>query len=456
MRKLLAVILLVAATTVAWGKKTEAPPTGSCTKTIAVATATSSGVQPLAPEFVIKWWKKEAKHHPEVCFSTTAGVGTQNYLLVISSSQSYFNGLMPTTHQETDTSKSTSSVRADGTATDSQGESWNYTASGTVDTTTTTNRTVHENVPYTDNNVSLYMQLYDSHGTILRQDSHLYSTRTGGDAADSFGHNLGNALAAIHARAGLLNRMVKQVEEQQDSRAVFTPQQKPDVPLLASNPQNAELNQYCAAYPGAPSKNGVCPGEMTQAIARKWLIDGFSQEFKRNGVAGYAEIVGDNLIVHSERASATRFKMILQDPATHLRLNVIKQAGLTTWVYTNDANVNLTYDIKSSQIMTAAATPPTSVAVQEAAPDKPATPAPSATVLLPTASDKPAPITTPAVAVQEAAADKPATPAPPAPVAQPTAPDKPTPAKKKERVCVASMTFANGDEVCTHYAQDSN
>ena len=189
--------------------------------------ATSSGVQPLAPEFVIKWWKKEAIHHPEVCFSTTAGVGTQNYLLVISSSQSYFNGLMPTTHQETDTSNSTSSVRADGTATDSQGESWNYTASGTVDTTTTTSRTVHENVPYTDNNVSLYMQLYDSHGTILRQDSHLYSTRTGGDAADSFGHNLGNALAAIHARAGLLNRMVKQVEQQQDSRAVFTPQQNP-------------------------------------------------------------------------------------------------------------------------------------------------------------------------------------------------------------------------------------
>ena len=84
--------------------------------------------------------------------------------------------------------------------------------------------------------------------------------------------------------------------------------------------------------------------------------------------------------MHSERASATRFKMILQDPATLSEINVIKQAGLTTWVYTNDANVNLTYDIKSSQIVTAAASPPTSVAVQEVASDKPATPAPSATV----------------------------------------------------------------------------
>lgn len=218
MRKLIA-LLLVAATTAAWGKKTQDSPTGACTKTVAVAIATRNGVQSLAPEFVIKWWKNEAKHHPDVCFSTNAGVGTQNYLLVVSSSQSYFNGLMPTTRQETQTSNSTSSVNANGTATNYQGESWNYTATGTVDTTTTTTRTVNENVPYTDENVSLYMQLYDSDGTILRRESHLYSTRTGGDAANSFGHNLGSALAAIHARAGMLNGMVKEVEKQEERRA---------------------------------------------------------------------------------------------------------------------------------------------------------------------------------------------------------------------------------------------
>lgn len=60
MRRVLAALLLVTATA-GWAKKTEAPATGPCTMTVAIATATDSGVQPLAPEFVIKWWKTGSK-----------------------------------------------------------------------------------------------------------------------------------------------------------------------------------------------------------------------------------------------------------------------------------------------------------------------------------------------------------------------------------------------------------
>lgn len=381
-----------------------------------------------------------------MCFDTTAGIRTHNYLLVISSSQSYFNGLMPTTHRETQTSNSTSSVRAHGTATDSQGERWSYTATGTVDTTTTTTRTVRENVPYTDNDVSLYMQLYDSDGTILRQDSHLYSTRTGGDAANSFGYNLGNALAAIHARAGMLKGMVKEVER--ENRTGPT----------------ADTSSYCSGHPGEPwaqrspagavLNRGTCQGEMSLAKARKLLIDNFDDSFKKSNVAGYAEIVGDNIIVHSERASAVRFGMVLHESVNSVRVQTMRQAGLKTWVYTNDADVNLTYDLQSSQIVAAGATPATSETMQAAAPDEEPTTVSTAPALPIRTSVTPAAIAAPSVAVEEVLPDKLVPSAPTAPAKQLDS-DNPTPVKKK-RVCIATMTFANGDEVCTRYAQDGN
>lgn len=133
---------------------------------------------------------------------------------------------------------------------------------------------------------------------------------------------------------------------------------------------NKGVRKYCDQHQGEPwnwqvngqNLSGTCPGEMSQAVARKQLIDSFTGGFKKDGVAGYAEIVGDRLTVHSERASAMRFNMVLHDPANQRLFELVKQAGMTTYVYTNDADVNLTYDVKSSQILTA----PTESAAQTA------------------------------------------------------------------------------------------
>ena len=129
---------------------------------------------------------------------------------------------------------------------------------------------------------------------------------------------------------------------------------------------NKSIRQYCDQHQGEPWTNGqnsgVCPGELSQAAARSGLFIYYTDGFKKTGVAGYAEIVGDRLTVHSERASAMRFNMILHDPANQRLVELIKQAGIMTYVYTNDADVNLTYDMKSSQILTA----PTEPAAQTA------------------------------------------------------------------------------------------
>jgi hypothetical protein len=126
-----------------------------------------------------------------------------------------------------------------------------------------------------------------------------------------------------------------------------------------------DIKKYCEQHQGEPwnwqvngqNLSGTCPGEISQATAQKLIINASAESFKKSGVAGYAEIVGDRLTVHSERASAIRFKMLLHDPANQGRLKMIAQAGIATYVYTNDADVNLTYDVKSGQILTAPTEP---------------------------------------------------------------------------------------------------
>jgi hypothetical protein len=88
---------------------------------------------------------------------------------------------------------------------------------------------------------------------------------------------------------------------------------------------------------------------------RQRLIKGVNAEFQRGGIVGYAEISGDKLTIHSERASAMRFRMLLASR----QLSMIRRAGIATYVYTNDGDQNFVYDVKSSQIV-----PP---ATQEAA-----------------------------------------------------------------------------------------
>ena len=129
--------------------------------------------------------------------------------------------------------------------------------------------------------------------------------------------------------------------------------------MMQAHHNKKVLKKYCAQHPGEDWKwgdaTGTCAGEMTPETARRVLIVKFGQDFHKIGVAGYADIAGDTLTVHSERASAIRFKMVLQEPVTQARIRVMKQAGITTYIYTNDAAFRQTYDLTSGQIVIGAA-----------------------------------------------------------------------------------------------------
>ena len=174
---------------------------------IAFGIADRGGVHPGVMGWTRNWINKNEKNFPTVAFQGCPVESLRNYLIVFSSSKSVLNGFDPVLRSSTSTS--TSPVSGTGTISNMYGSTWNYTYSGTVTTTTTT--TTQENVPYTIQSNTLYATAYDEHGVIVSQRWHIFSSKQGGDAANSLGYNLGSALAAMNARGHLLNAVVKDI-----------------------------------------------------------------------------------------------------------------------------------------------------------------------------------------------------------------------------------------------------
>lgn len=82
---------------------------------------------------------------------------------------------------------------------------------------------------------------------------------------------------------------------------------------------------------------------------RERLVKAINSSFQKEGIVGYAELSGDKLIVHSERASAMRFRMMVASR----ELPMLRRAQIATYVYTNDMDQNFELDVKSGQIVPA-------------------------------------------------------------------------------------------------------
>ncbi len=74
----------------------------------------------------------------------------------------------------------------------------------------------------------------------------------------------------------------------------------------------------------------------TQSVFEK-----FSNRSGR-GDAGYVEIAGDMLTVHSERATPLRWHAMLLN---RVEMGSLYQMEITTLVYTNDADQKFVYDL---------------------------------------------------------------------------------------------------------------
>jgi len=116
------------------------------------------------------------------------------------------------------------------------------------------------------------------------------------------------------------------------------------------NPQGFDFGIGGPQMEAAPNQTTAQPSanSSNQSAAREMLLKTINASFAKEGVAGYAEISGDKLTVHSERASEMRFHMLV---ANQKLVAMMREAGIATYLYTNDADQNFAYDLKAGKII---------------------------------------------------------------------------------------------------------
>lgn len=178
--------------------------TKTCQKAITFALAQNGEIVYRLPNVSNKWLDKAERKRPNVCFlQYDARSGQENYLVVLSSSSSAFNGLQPVFLQTT----TMEPVSGSGTVTGTQGGTWDFTYQGTTTTTTT----AQTNVPYTDTTNHFYANAYKEDGTLVGTSERAASARQGGDPSNAFGYNLTSALLSFHLEEHLLDEIVEKI-----------------------------------------------------------------------------------------------------------------------------------------------------------------------------------------------------------------------------------------------------
>jgi hypothetical protein len=233
-------VLVVLATSAFANKKEKDPE--RCTRNISFAAASQNGVHSYMAGWIENWVRKNANKHPRVCFSQEPQEGLINFSIVLSDDPQELNGLQATLITTT-TPYSASGYVSSG------GETWRYSYSGTVSTTS------QVAVPYTLRRNTLYATAYLADGGSISQRGHLYETQVGGDDQEAFATNLGNALRAINARGRLLTGAVKDIE-----RAYVNPAEEA---LAAAESERRARGDYS----GPPRNSSSAPS--TTAVQQK-------------------------------------------------------------------------------------------------------------------------------------------------------------------------------------------
>jgi PEGA domain len=175
------------------------------------------------PKWTEDWVKKNDKKFPGIHFSQTPVPGTDNYLIVFSTSTDVLSGFQPVVRWNTTTSVSDVSGR--GAAADIYGSTWTYTYQGTATTTTMT--TTQEDVPYTVETTTIYASAYGGpSNSLVAQNSESTVRQEGGDSTAAVVTNLGGLMRRIRIKTRLLDGAVRDIAKLPSPTAQAEPTSK--------------------------------------------------------------------------------------------------------------------------------------------------------------------------------------------------------------------------------------
>jgi len=138
----------------------------ACAKNVCFAVAEGGQPVPAIPKFVVKWLgnKMHLANLPGLCFSRILSSATTNYIVIFSTSEMMFEGLiLPFAHTYT----SAKTPVANAAAVNSYGGTWNYSYLGTPPA----NATATLDLQREDKPKSLYVRAYNQRGGIVSRNN---------------------------------------------------------------------------------------------------------------------------------------------------------------------------------------------------------------------------------------------------------------------------------------------
>jgi hypothetical protein len=176
-----------------------------CDQVITVAGLTPNGLALYVPPEGQKFMAKNSQDYPRMCLLEGANnvvPGVPRYLLVYAYSENAFAGFQPVTRINT----TTTPVSGSGTVMNGYGSMWNFTYSGTVETSEMD--TIE--APYVIRSRSLFLNAYDENGSLVSRHSFTVSSQLGGNGASAIGYNGAQLISMLWNNP---SRLIKSVLE---------------------------------------------------------------------------------------------------------------------------------------------------------------------------------------------------------------------------------------------------
>ena len=153
-------ICLLAAASSVWGQ-TPAPAPEVCTKNVSFAVAEGGQPVPAIPKFAAKWIDKKLRKqdYRSLCFSQIPSSSMNNYVVIFSTSEAMFEGLIPSAHTYTSTAPEVGNV----TKASSYGGTWSYAYAGVPPPKTTATLDLRRD----DKPKSLFAHAYNERGRLV-------------------------------------------------------------------------------------------------------------------------------------------------------------------------------------------------------------------------------------------------------------------------------------------------
>jgi len=159
--KTIGCILLVATALTVQAQTAPAASPEACAKNISFAVAEGGQPVPDVPKFASKWISSKQKQHayPGLCFSQIPSSSQSNYIVVLSSGEQNFEGLVPSAHTYTSATPASGGTAAIS----SYGGTWSYAYVGVAPPTTTSTLDLGRD----DKPKSLYARAYNQDGHVV-------------------------------------------------------------------------------------------------------------------------------------------------------------------------------------------------------------------------------------------------------------------------------------------------